>query len=994
MKPGLLLRPLAALLAVAACSRAQVAVAPAPEPASVVATAPGPSAPAPTPAPSAPPPERRPIAPAVIAQRLGLMPLASTGVPEFRRAHPTYDGRGVLIAILDSGIDADVLGLQTTTTGERKLLDLREFSGEGDVPLEPVTPSADGSVIVPGGLVLRGTDGLRTLAAGGPWYGGVLAERPFGPAPDADFNGNGTNADRFGVVVVRATGGWVAFVDANGDGSLADEAPVADFLVRGETFTFASRWAARGRGPITAALNLGDEGGRPRLAFVLDTSGHGTHVTGVAAGHDIYGLRGFDGVAPGARVIGLKIANNARGGVTTTGSMLRAMEYAARFAEDRHLPLVLNMSYGIGNENEGLAAMDSIADAFCLAHPNTLFVISAGNDGPGLSTMGLPGSAELAFTAGALYPGAFAVAQFDAPSPDLMGWWSSRGGELSKPDVIAPGVAYSTVPRWNTGEEIMLGTSFAAPHTAGLAALLVSAMAQEGRTVSAADLGGALRATASRLAGEAAVDQGAGVPNVSAAYDWLRAGHAAHRWRVQALAPVFHARGQVALQPSGGAAGRDVAASRAASRPTAAFRRSGLVSAADTVQRFRVSVVPDQAPARPLVFRLESDAPWLRSAEPAVTIDPVTGSAVVELRYDAARLSRAGRYVGTVRAIPAGDSSAGPAFVLANTIVVPDTVGPRGVSVTGRKLLPGSAARYYVAVPPDAAGLAARVVVRDTSAPGTLFLYEPSGRPARGREQDDFGHADGTTATVAVAAEDVVPGVYEAVVQALPGRDVTYDFQVLAPAVRIAALDSASATPSVTLAAARDTTLVVTADQIGVAASWTVDIPSGAVVTHALVVPAWASQLAVEVQLDREVWDQVTDFAITLFDRDGIRLANKAMNYALDRLSFTLPSKRAAELPVTLELFPGFARPDAPAHVAARVSVRFLSEPRALGFAGAQGQLSVHLVPGTTTDVRLAAGELRAGADGWAPLVRLRAGARRDDWAALVRTFTATASGN
>ncbi len=125
-------------------------------------------------------------------------------MPEFRLAHPTYDGRGVLIAILDGGVDPGVLGLQTTATGERKLLDLRELSGEGDVALEPVTPSADGSVVVPGGLVLRGTDALRALAAGGPWYGGVLAERPFGPAPDADFNGNGTNADRFGVVVVRA----------------------------------------------------------------------------------------------------------------------------------------------------------------------------------------------------------------------------------------------------------------------------------------------------------------------------------------------------------------------------------------------------------------------------------------------------------------------------------------------------------------------------------------------------------------------------------------------------------------------------------------------------------------------------------------------------------------------------------------------------------------------------------------------------------------------
>ena len=34
------------------------------------------------------------------------MPLSATGVLRFRSAHPDWDGRGVLIAILDTGIDA------------------------------------------------------------------------------------------------------------------------------------------------------------------------------------------------------------------------------------------------------------------------------------------------------------------------------------------------------------------------------------------------------------------------------------------------------------------------------------------------------------------------------------------------------------------------------------------------------------------------------------------------------------------------------------------------------------------------------------------------------------------------------------------------------------------------------------------------------------------------------------------------------------------------
>src|SRR5256885_8122514 len=49
----------------------------------------------------------------------------------------------------------------------------------------------------------------------------------------------------------------------------------------------------------------------------------GTHVAGIAAGHNLYNVQGFDGVAPGAQLLALKIANNARGGISVNGSMVR-----------------------------------------------------------------------------------------------------------------------------------------------------------------------------------------------------------------------------------------------------------------------------------------------------------------------------------------------------------------------------------------------------------------------------------------------------------------------------------------------------------------------------------------------------------------------------------------------------------------------------------------------------------------------------------------------
>ena len=68
------------------------------------------------------------IAPPEAAFAHDWMALGSTRVDRFREAHPTFDGRGVLIAILDTGIDPAVPGLQTASTGQPKLLDLRELA--------------------------------------------------------------------------------------------------------------------------------------------------------------------------------------------------------------------------------------------------------------------------------------------------------------------------------------------------------------------------------------------------------------------------------------------------------------------------------------------------------------------------------------------------------------------------------------------------------------------------------------------------------------------------------------------------------------------------------------------------------------------------------------------------------------------------------------------------------------------------------------------------
>jgi subtilisin family serine protease len=281
------------------------------------------------------------------------------------------------------------------------------------------------------------------------------------------------------------------------------------------------------------AADLDETDGVPSLTFCFDDAGHGTHVAGIAAGHTLFGIPGFDGVAPGAQLLGLKISDNSRGGLAVSGSLEHALKYAAHYAATRGLPLVLNLSFGVGSADPADAAVDSVLDAFLFAHPTVILTVSVGNDGPGLSTAGVPGAADLALTTAASFPGAFARLPPHGRAADLVGWWSARGGTLAKPDLVTPGVAYSTVPPFERGAEVKAGTSMAAPYAAGLAACLLSAMLQEGRAISAIEIIQALRASAARLPLAGILDEGAGEPDLGRAYAWLEAEHQGSQYVVR-----------------------------------------------------------------------------------------------------------------------------------------------------------------------------------------------------------------------------------------------------------------------------------------------------------------------------------------------------------------------------------------------------------------------------------------------------------------------------
>lgn len=231
-----------------------------------------------------------------------------------------------------------------------------------------------------------------------------------------------------------------------------------------------------GKGVTVAVLDTGVDATHPDLAgkvsdqqnFTAEAStydghGHGTHVAATVAGTGAGsgGLRA--GVAPGADLIVGKVLDNAGSG--SESDVIAGMQWAAEAGAD-----VVNMSLG-GDPTDGTDPMSLAVDELSAGY-DTLFVISAGNSGPGSLTIGSPGAASTALTVGAV-DREENLAEFSSRGP--------RAGDLAlKPDITAPGVGIVAARSGGTSMGDVVddlytaasGTSMAAPHVAGAAALL------------------------------------------------------------------------------------------------------------------------------------------------------------------------------------------------------------------------------------------------------------------------------------------------------------------------------------------------------------------------------------------------------------------------------------------------------------------------------------------------------------------------------------------
>lgn len=481
---------------------------------------------------TSPPSPPGPTTPALNAY----MPTRDTGAPQFVAANPTYDGRGVVIGILDTGIDLFTPELQNAKeldgTPARKIVDWVTFTHPLVDP-DPTWVNMSTQVTATGGTFAVGTS-TYTAPADGAYRFGIFNERHpnLGGELGNDVNRDGNPTGSSGLFAIlwdTATG--QVWVDTDQDKEFADQSAMRDYKVNFDVGTFGTDK------PATAI--------RETVPFVVQTDGknkfvnigivsgaHGTHVAGIAAGKDFFG-GAFDGAAPEAQIVSVRVCLFVAG--CTARALVDGMVYAAKQSNSD----VINMSIGgLPFLNDGNNTRAIIYNRL-IEQSNVQMFISAGNSGPGMNTVGDPSVASLVMSVGSYIHKQTWHDNYNANSvsDDGLHPFSSRGPREDggfKPNIVAPGAAVSTTPRWQAGSPVpgtyalppgyamFNGTSMASPQAAGGAALLLSAAKQAGVQHQPAQLRQAINSSARYLTRYGAAEQGNGLLAVGAAWDLLK----------------------------------------------------------------------------------------------------------------------------------------------------------------------------------------------------------------------------------------------------------------------------------------------------------------------------------------------------------------------------------------------------------------------------------------------------------------------------------------
>lgn len=234
-----------------------------------------------------------------------------------------------------------------------------------------------------------------------------------------------------------------------------------------------------------------------------DPIGHGTHTSGIVGAGDTAITR--VGIAKECSIYHAKIGSPA-----PLPSIIAGLNWLVNTKQVE----VVNLSFG-GGDGVGWDPLE-IAFGNAVNSKKVTCVISAGNEGDqGFYTVGSPAHDATILVGGVDATGG---------TPSMM-YYSSRGltaDNHMKPDVLAPGYQIDSLDNIGSGYVSMSGTSMAAPHVAGAAALLIDACKVAGYNINPGLIKAALMKTANPVGTTNLLIQARGVINVGAAWTYIK----------------------------------------------------------------------------------------------------------------------------------------------------------------------------------------------------------------------------------------------------------------------------------------------------------------------------------------------------------------------------------------------------------------------------------------------------------------------------------------
>ena len=808
--------------------------------------------------------------------------ITNTGVEEFHNLYPEYDGRGTILIILDTGVDIGIDGLTKTSTGEVKFIDVQDFTHQGDVQIYEADVDKEDAK-----MIFKDDGDKYSVIASSPlqhspkenkyFIGGFDETRLMNSGSGAgDLNGDGDIEDIYTMVVFETSEGsesfWIVYLDLNGNGDISDDKPLRNYKEKQDAFAFEYPGDLP---PLTMGLNVLPE--ERIVSFHFDDGSHGTHVAGIAGGNQIGGID-FNGIAPGAKMISLKLGNNLySGGATVTESMKKSYLYADKISREAQVPCVVNMSFGIGSEIEGLAEMEAFLENLTKENPYLYICLGAGNEGPGISSPGLPSASYSVFSSGAVLTQEVGRGLYSATlNRDIIFNFSSRGGEVNKPDVCAPGASTSTVPNWTKWDRFT-GTSMAAPYSAGVMSLLLSAAVKEypGVKIPSHLLYKAIRESATHMEGYNHLDQGHGYINAVNAYKLLK------KYIDEGEINKFETYSISSTSPN----------SPNERAPNLYLRNGSFLRDEDT---FTFNIRRGNFQKNDKFYRafnIVSDSDWLIPIQKKTYLRN-DQSTFVNVKFDKTKMQEPGLYTGRLTAYR-DDNSKFPEFEMLASVVIPHRFSYENNYSKSWKLVKveqGLINRYFIELPAGQTGMNVKISASNNEyARVRYYLFDPNGIKL---STSPAVHTLENKNEIEESYFNLEPGVYEIVVDGIfLAKDTsTYDLTVQFYGISRLddkIIDSTNNQIEVVNMFNRPSNYNLKGQLLGYEINHKVTISGSDKFRMPFVLRKGEASKEFKLEMSKVDFSKLTDLALLIYDNKGVVVNSDALSFRNGSLSIT-----------------------------------------------------------------------------------------------------------